>query len=124
METNRERTRQGNHRKHKRNDTRQERVTKQPRKEKTRKRTGRKKTNKKEQKDTQKQDINCSSCRNAVVKFWNTMCDEWSKETVKPKKKSYGSFFKTSSRWKLRNHIENVLKSCWYGFKSFSKHNF
>jgi hypothetical protein len=32
---------------------------------------------------THKQDINCSSCRN-VVKFWNTMCDEWSKE--KPKK--------------------------------------
>ena len=31
-----------------------------------------------------KQDINCSSCRNAVAKFWNTMCDEWSKE--KPKK--------------------------------------
>ena len=37
---------------------------------------------------TQKQDINCSSCRNAVVKFWNTMCDEWSKEIVKPKKKN------------------------------------
>ena len=31
-----------------------------------------------------KQDINCSSCRNAVAKFWNTMCDEWSKP--KPKK--------------------------------------
>tara|TARA_B100001094_G_scaffold81959_1_gene78171 strand:- start:1174 stop:1458 length:285 start_codon:yes stop_codon:yes gene_type:complete len=37
---------------------------------------------------TQKQDINCSSCRNAVVKFWNTMCDEWSNEIVKPKKKN------------------------------------
>ena len=33
---------------------------------------------------TQKQDINCSSCRNAVVKFWQTVCDEWAK--VKPKK--------------------------------------
>ena len=31
-----------------------------------------------------KQDINCSSCRNAVVKFWNTMCEEWAKP--KPKK--------------------------------------
>jgi hypothetical protein len=34
---------------------------------------------------TQKQDINCSSCRNAVVKFWNTMCEEWSKENTKKK---------------------------------------
>ena len=33
---------------------------------------------------THKQDINCSSCRNAVVKFWNTMCEEWAKP--KPKK--------------------------------------
>ncbi len=36
---------------------------------------------------TNKQDINCSSCRNAVVKFWNTMCDEWSKPKPKPKAK-------------------------------------
>lgn len=35
---------------------------------------------------TQKQDINCSSCRNAVVKFWNTMCEEWLKENTKKKK--------------------------------------
>ncbi len=34
----------------------------------------------------QKQDINCSSCRNAVVKFWNTMCEEWLKENTKKKK--------------------------------------
>lgn len=33
-----------------------------------------------------KQDINCSSCRNAVVKFWNTMCEEWLKENTKKKK--------------------------------------
>lgn len=25
----------------------------------------------------QKQDIHCSSCRMAVVKFWETMVDEW-----------------------------------------------
>jgi len=25
----------------------------------------------------QKQDLNCSSCRKAVVKFWETMVDEW-----------------------------------------------
>ena len=24
-----------------------------------------------------KQDMNCSSCRKAVVKFWETMMDEW-----------------------------------------------
>ena len=35
---------------------------------------------------TQKQDINCSSCRNAVVKFWNTMCEVWLKENTKKKK--------------------------------------
>jgi hypothetical protein len=35
---------------------------------------------------TQKQDINCSSCRNAVVKFWSTMCEEWLKENTKKKK--------------------------------------
>ena len=26
---------------------------------------------------TQKQDIHCTSCRKAVVKFWETMVDEW-----------------------------------------------
>lgn len=35
---------------------------------------------------TQKQDINCSSCRNAVVKFWNTMCEVWLTENTKKKK--------------------------------------
>ena len=25
----------------------------------------------------QKQDLNCSSCRKAVVKFWETIVDEW-----------------------------------------------
>ena len=35
---------------------------------------------------TQKQDINCSSCRNAVVKFWDAMCSEWLKENIKKKK--------------------------------------
>lgn len=44
---------------------------------------------------TQKQDINCSSCRAAVCKFWGMMVEEWnnikSEEVVlKPKKKSNG----------------------------------
>jgi len=26
---------------------------------------------------TNKQDMNCNSCRKAVVKFWETMMDEW-----------------------------------------------
>ena len=26
---------------------------------------------------TQKQDINCTSCRAAICKFWETMVDEW-----------------------------------------------
>ena len=40
----------------------------------------------------QKQDLKCSSCRNAVVKFWGMMIDEWvSVETiVKPKQKKVG----------------------------------
>lgn len=25
-----------------------------------------------------KQDINCSSCRKAVLKFWNEICNKWS----------------------------------------------
>ena len=33
----------------------------------------------------QKQDINCSSCRQAVVKFWEVMVDEWIEEESKPK---------------------------------------
>jgi len=33
---------------------------------------------------TQKQDINCSSCRKAVNKFWETMVDEWIEEESKP----------------------------------------
>tara|TARA_R110002073_G_scaffold72349_1_gene176877 strand:+ start:516 stop:797 length:282 start_codon:yes stop_codon:yes gene_type:complete len=33
-----------------------------------------------------KQDIKCSSCRNAVVKFWSTMCKEWLKVNTKKKK--------------------------------------
>ena len=36
---------------------------------------------------TQKQDINCSSCRKAVNKFWETMVEEWkiTKEVKKTK---------------------------------------
>jgi hypothetical protein len=36
----------------------------------------------------QKQDINCSSCRNAVVKFFKTMHIEWDTEVKTPKKKT------------------------------------
>ena len=35
---------------------------------------------------TQKQDINCSSCRKAVNKFWETMIEEW--KTTKEVKKT------------------------------------
>jgi len=42
----------------------------------------------------QKQDIKCTSCRKAVVKFWETMVDEWiivaqtsTKKPNAPKKK-------------------------------------
>ena len=34
----------------------------------------------------QKQDINCSSCRKAVNKFWETMVDEWIEIERPPKK--------------------------------------
>jgi hypothetical protein len=34
-----------------------------------------------------KQDINCSSCRKAVVKFWETMVDEWIVVAQTPKKR-------------------------------------
>ena len=33
-----------------------------------------------------KQDINCSSCRKAVVKFWETIVDEWITAEQTPKK--------------------------------------
>ena len=42
----------------------------------------------------QKQDINCTSCRKAVCKFWETMVDEWIEIESTPKKttkKSNGS---------------------------------
>tara|TARA_R100001509_G_scaffold162390_2_gene133896 strand:- start:1027 stop:1320 length:294 start_codon:yes stop_codon:yes gene_type:complete len=35
---------------------------------------------------TNKQDMNCNSCRKAVVKFWETMVDEWIELERKPKK--------------------------------------
>jgi len=41
-----------------------------------------------------KQDLNCSSCRKAVCKFWETMVDEWIEIERTPKKttkKSNGS---------------------------------
>ena len=37
---------------------------------------------------TQKQDLNCSSCRKAVNKFWETMVDEWIEEEAKPTTKT------------------------------------
>ncbi len=42
----------------------------------------------------QNQDLNCSSCRKAVCKFWETMVDEWIEIESTPKKttkKSNGS---------------------------------
>lgn len=33
-----------------------------------------------------KQDINCSSCRKAVVKFWNEICKKWEQKTKNVKK--------------------------------------
>ena len=33
-----------------------------------------------------KQDLNCSSCRKAVCKFWETMVDEWIEIERPPKK--------------------------------------
>ncbi len=35
-----------------------------------------------------KQDVNCTSCRNAVIKFFKTMHIEWDTEIEKPKKKT------------------------------------
>lgn len=42
---------------------------------------------------TNKQDMNCGSCRKAVNKFWETMVDEWIAEEQEPvrKKKKSGS---------------------------------
>ena len=35
-----------------------------------------------------KQSINCTSCRAAVCKFWETMVDEWIETEQTPKKKN------------------------------------
>jgi hypothetical protein len=35
-----------------------------------------------------KQSINCTSCRGAVCKFWETMVDEWIEIEQTPKKKN------------------------------------
>ena len=40
---------------------------------------------------TQKQSINCSSCRAAVCKFWETMADEWISLEKTPTKKTNAS---------------------------------
>ena len=37
---------------------------------------------------THKQDINCSSCRKAVNKFWETMLEEWIELEQTPKAKT------------------------------------
>jgi hypothetical protein len=37
---------------------------------------------------THKQDINCSSCRKAVNKFWETMLEEWIELEQTPKTKT------------------------------------
>jgi len=42
-----------------------------------------------------KQDINCTSCRAAVCKFWNTMMDEWIEAEQTPKKKNASKKRKT-----------------------------
>ena len=42
-----------------------------------------------------KQDINCTSCRAAVCKFWNTMMDEWIEAEQTPKKKNVSKKRKT-----------------------------
>tara|TARA_R100000005_G_scaffold51624_1_gene25012 strand:- start:11523 stop:11807 length:285 start_codon:yes stop_codon:yes gene_type:complete len=39
---------------------------------------------------SQKQDINCTSCRNAVVKLWGLMIKEW-KKPIKQKNKKVGT---------------------------------
>jgi len=35
-----------------------------------------------------RQDLNCSSCRGAVCKFWEMMVDEWNKNKETTKKKT------------------------------------
>jgi len=55
---------------------------------------------------TQKQDIKCTSCRAAIVKFWETIVDEWieqwasSEETPKktPKKSNAPKKKKTKAK--------------------------
>ena len=42
-----------------------------------------------------KQDINCTSCRKAVCKFWETMVDEWIEVEQTPKKKNVNKKNKT-----------------------------
>jgi TPP-dependent pyruvate/acetoin dehydrogenase alpha subunit len=44
---------------------------------------------------THKQDLNCSSCRKAVVKFWETIVDEWIETEQTPKKKNASKKRKT-----------------------------
>ena len=42
-----------------------------------------------------KQDINCTSCRAAVCKFWEKMVDEWIEAEQTPKKKNASKKRKT-----------------------------
>ena len=42
-----------------------------------------------------KQDMNCTSCRAAVCKFWETMVDEWIESEQTPKKKNASKKRKT-----------------------------
>ena len=44
---------------------------------------------------TNKQDINCTSCRAAVCKFWETIVDEWIEAEQTPKKKNASKKRKT-----------------------------
>ena len=51
---------------------------------------------------SQKQDINCTSCRAAVCKFWENMMDEWietaSNAKVAPKKSNASKKTKTKTK--------------------------
>ena len=42
-----------------------------------------------------KQDLNCTSCRAAVCKFWETMVNEWIEIESKPKKRNASKKTKT-----------------------------
>lgn len=42
-----------------------------------------------------KQDLNCTSCRGAVCKFWETMMGEWIEIESKPKKRNVTKKTKT-----------------------------